>query len=134
MGITHKACLQCLLQDHGIDMSLFEMLWLDCIVHALDHHSLGSLVLGNRIVYGINPWRDGSTYDRVRAFMFTRLFIQEVISPVPWLSNRIADLAQGRSWVVPLPTMVVSFWKVLYASLSAIDPELATHLTGSIVY
>lgn len=110
------------------------MLWLDCIMHALDHHSMADLVLGNSVIFGINLWRDGSTYDRVRAFIFIRMFVQQAISPIPWLSNRMADLAQGRSWVVPLPTAAVLFWKDLYASLSAIDPELATHLTGSIVY
>lgn len=122
-------------QDHGIDFKLFEMLWLHCIVHALDHLSVADLVLSHKLLFGINnPWRDASTYSRVRTFMFTRLFAQEVLSPVPWLSNKMSDLAQGRSWVTRMSPGAVAFWKDLHSALQALDAGLAAHMTASIMY
>lgn len=116
-------------------MKLFEMLWLHCIVHAVDHHAIEELVLGNKVLFAAhNVWQDGCAFSRVCGFIFIRMFGQEVLSPVPWLSNRLEDLAAGRSWVVRLSPAAVAFWRDLYAALQALNPYLASHVTGSIMY
>lgn len=123
------------MQEHGVDARLFEQLWLHCIVHALDHVTLGDLVIQSKVLFSVaDVWQDSSVLGRVRGFMFTRLFVQEVLSPLPWLSNRLRDLAEGRSWVVRLAPQAVAFWRDLYNGLSVIDPGLADHMTASIMY
>lgn len=122
-------------QTHGIDLKLFEMLWLHSIVHALDHHAVSELVLRGRLLFGVaNVWQDSSTYGRIRTFLFTRLFVHEVLSPLPWVSNRMEDVAKGYSWVVPLSPGAAAFWRDLYAGLQGLDAELAAHMTCSILY
>lgn len=136
--LTNLAAFGCAalsLQTHHIDLKLFEMLWLHSIVHALDHHSVSELVLGGKLLFGItNIWQDSSTYSRIRTFLFARLFAQEVLSPLPWVSNRMEDVARGYSWVVPLSAGAAAFWRDLYAALQDLDADLAAHMTCSIMY
>lgn len=120
---------------HGIDMKLFEMLWLHCIVHALDHHALSELVLRGKLVFGNGDvWQDSGTYGRICSFMFIRVFTQEVLSPLPWVSNRMADVSRGYSWVTQLSPAATAFWQDLFVSLQGLDADLAAHMTCSIMY
>lgn len=59
---------------------------------------------------------------------------QELLSPLPWVSNRIQDMPKGYSWVVPLSPGAAAFWRDLYTSLQDLDAELAAHMTCSIMY
>lgn len=122
------------MQDHHVDAKLFEQLWLQCVVHALDHVTLADLIIRSKVLFdAANIWQDSSTLSRVRGCMFVRMFIKE-LGPLPWTSNKLKDLAAGHSWVVRLTPQAVAFWRDLHHSLGAIDPTLADQITASIMY
>lgn len=122
------------LQKHGVSTSLvpFEVLWLHTVAH--DHVCLARLVHSRRLLVAIGPWHKGGMLQHVFGYMFTRLFVEPVVNPLPWASSRIRDPARGRSLVVRLTPQAVAFWADLYAALSTIDASLAGEMTASIMY
>jgi hypothetical protein len=67
-------------------------------------------------------------------FKFKFQHCKLILSPLPWVSNRMAYVSRGYSWVTQLSPASKAFWKDLFLSLQDLDAELAAHMTCSIMY